>query len=476
MDQIVLSHVTKTFTTKTLGTVTAVNDFNLTIKEGECFSFLGPSGCGKTTTLRMIAGFEDLSQGEIHLCGKPVSIKSKNLYVPPEDRGLGMVFQSFAVWPHMNIFENVAFPLRVRKVPKAEMAERVKMALKHTSLDGMEKVYPGNLSGGQQQRIALARAIVTNPKVMLLDEPLSNLDPKLRETMRFEIKELQKKFNFTIIFVTHDQSEAMALSDRMMVMDMGNIVQIGTPTELYNRPVNRFVHKFLGQSTFTDVILQDGKARGPSGKRRAGNGHGHPAQPDRHEPHRGLQNQGGKAHFPDQLHRVSGARRRPAAAGADPSPQCLCSGRNLLPQVPGHHVVRQGRRSRRGGAQPPPAGVISFGRFPGSKNPQCLLHWGFILLKNAMLTKEDKAFFSEHRDYCRSPCSFRITPAGRSPLTELYPPGACFPAVPTRILGGGEAPKPCAAALFADDDGRSGIFDSLSQRGSNSTPAFFSEP
>ena len=260
MDQIVLSHVTKTFTTKTLGTVTAVNDFNLTIKEGECFSFLGPSGCGKTTTLRMIAGFEDLSQGEIHLCGKPVSIKSKNLYVPPEDRGLGMVFQSFAVWPHMNIFENVAFPLRVRKVPKAEMVERVQMALKHTSLDGMEKVYPGNLAGGQQQRIALARAIVTNPKVMLLDEPLSNLDPKLRETMRFEIKELQKKFNFTIIFVTHDQSEAMALSDRMMVMDMGNIVQIGTPTELYNRPVNRFVHKFLGQSTFTDVILQDGKA------------------------------------------------------------------------------------------------------------------------------------------------------------------------------------------------------------------------
>ena len=260
MDQIVLNHVTKQFTTKTLGTVTAVNDFNLTIKEGECFSFLGPSGCGKTTTLRMIAGLEDLSQGEIHLCGKPVSIKSKNLYVPPEDRGLGMVFQSFAVWPHMNIFENVAFPLRVRKVPKAEMIERVKMALKHTSLDGMEKVYPGNLSGGQQQRIALARAIVTNPKVMLLDEPLSNLDPKLRETMRFEIKELQKKFNFTIIFVTHDQSEAMALSDRMMVMDMGNIVQIGTPTELYNRPVNRFVHKFLGQSTFTDVILQDGKA------------------------------------------------------------------------------------------------------------------------------------------------------------------------------------------------------------------------
>ena len=239
--------------------VVAVQDFNIDVADKEFIVLVGPSGCGKSTTLRMIAGFEDLSDGEIHLCGRPVSIKSKNLYVPPEERGLGMVFQSFAVWPHMNIFENVAFPLRVRKVPKAEMIERVKMALKHTSLDGMEKVYPGNLSGGQQQRIALARAIVTNPKVMLLDEPLSNLDPKLRETMRFEIKELQKKFNFTIIFVTHDQSEAMALSDRMMVMDMGNIVQIGTPTELYNRPVNRFVHKFLGQSTFTDVVIQDGK-------------------------------------------------------------------------------------------------------------------------------------------------------------------------------------------------------------------------
>ncbi len=260
MDQIVLKNVTKTFTTKTLGTVTAVDKLNLTIKEGECFSFLGPSGCGKTTTLRMIAGFEDLTEGEIHLCGRPVSMKDKNLYVPPEERGLGMVFQSFAVWPHLNIFENVAFPLKVRKVPKDEMMQRVEKALKHTSLEGMEKVFPGSLSGGQQQRIALARAIVTNPKVMLLDEPLSNLDPKLRETMRFEIKELQKEFNFTIVFVTHDQAEAMALSDRMMVMDMGRIIQVGTPTELYNKPINQFVHKFLGQSTFTQVDIRGGKA------------------------------------------------------------------------------------------------------------------------------------------------------------------------------------------------------------------------
>ena len=255
MDQVVLRNVRKDFTTKLLGTVTAVENFNLNVAEGECFSFLGPSGCGKTTTLRMIAGFEDLSDGEIELCGKPVSIKAKNLYVPPEKRDLGMVFQAFAVWPHMNIFDNVAFPLKVRKVPRAEMRERVEKALKHCSLDGMEKEYPGNLSGGQQQRIALARAIVTNPKVMLLDEPLSNLDPKLRESMRFEIKKLQKEFGFTIIFVTHDQSEAMAISERMLVMDMGRQVQIGTPTELYNKPNGRFVHKILGQSTFTNCVI-----------------------------------------------------------------------------------------------------------------------------------------------------------------------------------------------------------------------------
>lgn len=259
MDQLVLSHVTKRFTTKTLGEVTAVNDFNANIREGECFSILGPSGCGKSTTLRMIAGFEDLSEGEITLGGRIVSSSHKNIYIPPEERGLGMVFQAFAVWPHMNIFDNVAFPLKVAKVPRAEIKERVTKALKHCSLDGMEKVYPGDLSGGQQQRIALARAIVINPKVMLLDEPLSNLDPKLRETMRFEIKKLQQEFNFTIIFVTHDQSEAMALSDRMMVMDMGNVQQVGTPIELYNKPTNRFVHSFLGQSNFSDVTVRDGK-------------------------------------------------------------------------------------------------------------------------------------------------------------------------------------------------------------------------
>ena len=259
-DQIVLDHVTKRFTTKTLGDIVAVDDFNLRVHEGECFSFLGPSGCGKSTTLRMIAGFEDLTEGEIELCGKLVSSRKKNLYVPPEERGLGMVFQAFAVWPHMNVFENVAFPLRIQKVNKTDIERRVNEALHHTSLTGLEKAWPSDLSGGQQQRIALARAIVTNPKVMLLDEPLSNLDPKLRETMRFEIKALQRKFNFTIIFVTHDQSEAMAISDRMMVCDMGKIMQIDTPENLYNKPCNRFVHNFLGESTFINVVIQDGKA------------------------------------------------------------------------------------------------------------------------------------------------------------------------------------------------------------------------
>jgi iron(III) transport system ATP-binding protein len=259
MSKIVLNGVTKEFSTRSGAGVVAVDNINLTINEGECFSFLGPSGCGKTTTLRMIAGFEDLSAGEIWLGDKPVSIKEKNLYVPPEQRGLGMVFQSFAVWPHLNVFENVAFPLRVLKKPKSEVVESVTRALGYTDLSGLETTYPADLSGGQQQRIALARAIVTNPRVMLLDEPLSNLDPKLRESMRFEIKSLQRKFNFTIIFVTHDQAEAMALSDRMLVMDLGSVIQADTPENLYNKPVNKFVYGFLGLSNFLEAEIIDGR-------------------------------------------------------------------------------------------------------------------------------------------------------------------------------------------------------------------------
>lgn len=258
MDHVILKDVSKTFVTKAFGAVTAVNQVNLKVKEGECFSFLGPSGCGKTTTLRMIAGFEDLSAGQIWLGEQPFSIKAKNFYLPPEKRGLGMVFQAFAVWPHLNVFENVAFPLRVLKTEKSVIIDKVKEALRHTNLSDLGAKYPSELSGGQQQRIALARAIVTNPQVLLLDEPLSNLDPKLREIMRFEIKDLQRRFNFTIIYVTHDQAEAMALSDRMLVMDMGVIQQIDTPLNMYSNPSNKFVYGFLGLSNFIKVDLVDG--------------------------------------------------------------------------------------------------------------------------------------------------------------------------------------------------------------------------
>ncbi|MBU8920391.1 MAG: ABC transporter ATP-binding protein [Bacteroidales bacterium] len=261
MSDVILKNMTKTFVTKTFGSVVAVDDLNLTIKSGECFSMLGPSGCGKTTTLRMVAGFEDLTTGDIQLGEDIVSsvAKTKRYYMPPEKRGLGMVFQAFAVWPHKNVFENVAFPLRILKLSKSVIEEKVKEALNHTSLQGLESKFPYDLSGGEQQRIALARAIVTQPKILLLDEPLSNLDPKLREIMRFEIKDLQKKFNFTIIYVTHDQTEAMALSDRMLVMDMGKVQQINTPTEIYNNPSNLFVFDFIGDSNLLEVEIENGK-------------------------------------------------------------------------------------------------------------------------------------------------------------------------------------------------------------------------
>ncbi len=253
--------------TKKFGSVTAVNSLNLTVEEGECFSFLGPSGCGKTTTLRMIAGFEDLDEGELRVDGTVYSSSITKKYVPPEKRDFGMVFQAFAVWPHVNVRENVAFPLKIRKLPKTEIQERVQLALKATGLEKEAALYPNTLSGGQQQRIALARAVAINPKVMLLDEPLSNLDPHLREEMRFEIKELQNKFGFTVIYVTHDQAEAMALSDRLLVMKNGVVQQIDTPLNVYNKPANRFVFSFIGLSNFIPAEIKDGTAyiRGAEG-------------------------------------------------------------------------------------------------------------------------------------------------------------------------------------------------------------------
>ena len=205
MSYIQLNHVMKKF-----GDVIAIEDLNLSIEKGECFSMLGPSGCGKTTTLRMIAGFEDLDGGEIKVGDKLLSSKKNNFYLPPEKRNFGMVFQAFAVWPHMTVYDNVAFPLKLKNISAQEIEKRTTDALRHTNLLSVAKKSPDDLSGGGKQRVALARALAINPDVMLLDEPLSSLDPHLREEMRFEIKALQKKFGFSIIYVTHDQSEAVS--------------------------------------------------------------------------------------------------------------------------------------------------------------------------------------------------------------------------------------------------------------------------
>jgi iron(III) transport system ATP-binding protein len=248
MSYVRLSHVTKRF-----GQVTAVSDLNLEIEKGECFSMLGPSGCGKTTTLRMVAGFEDLDEGEIAVGDRVLSSPARNYYLPPEKRDFGMVFQAFAVWPHLSVYENVAFPLRIRKLPAGEIERRATDALKSTNLLGAAGGSPEELSGGGKQRVALARALAINPDVMLLDEPLSSLDPHLREEMRFEIKDLQRQYGFSIIYVTHDQAEAMALSDRILVMKLGVVQQIDTPLNVYNKPANKFVFSFIGLSNFLRV-------------------------------------------------------------------------------------------------------------------------------------------------------------------------------------------------------------------------------
>ncbi len=249
-----MAHVTLKDITKRFGDVVAVDRLNLEIARGECISFLGPSGCGKTTTLRMLAGFEDLDEGEILVGDRVISSSFKKYYLPPEKRDFGMVFQAFAVWPHLTVFDNVAFALQIRGLSKAEIEEKTSQALKYTGLLDARDSYPNELSGGQKQRIALARSISFNPTVMLLDEPLSNLDPKMREVMRFEIKELQKRFNFTIIYVTHDQAEAMALSDRIVIMDFGaRVQQDDTPVNVYLKPANKFVFSFIGLSNFLEV-------------------------------------------------------------------------------------------------------------------------------------------------------------------------------------------------------------------------------
>lgn len=259
-----MSYVRLIDVTKQFGQVRAVDRLNLEIAKGECFSMLGPSGCGKTTTLRMVAGFEDLDDGEIHVGDRLLSSKKKGYYLPPEKRDFGMVFQAFAVWPHLSVYENVAFPLRIRKASASEIERRTKDALASTNLLDVARQSPEDLSGGGKQRVALARALAINPDVMLLDEPLSSLDPHLREEMRFEIKDLQRQYGFSIIYVTHDQAEAMALSDRILVMKLGVVQQIDTPMNVYTNPANKFVFSFIGLSNFLDVEGENGvyKIRG----------------------------------------------------------------------------------------------------------------------------------------------------------------------------------------------------------------------
>ncbi len=254
MSGITIRNVTKSF-----GSNVILREFNETFLEGEFVTLLGPSGCGKTTMLRMIAGFEKPTTGEIYFGDMLVS--GGNTFVPPEKRGVGMVFQSYAVWPHMDVFHNVAYPLTIGKADRKAVAGKVAKVLDIVHLGPYAQRYPNQLSGGQQQRVALARALVAEPKLLLLDEPLSNLDAKLRESMRFEIKEIQRQLGITVVYVTHDQTEAMAMSDRIFLINRGVVQQSGTPEVIYSQPVNQFVADFLGKVDFLKGEAGDGFIR-----------------------------------------------------------------------------------------------------------------------------------------------------------------------------------------------------------------------
>lgn len=246
-NMIELHHIKKSYDNET----TVIEDINLDIKKGEFVTLLGPSGCGKTTILRMIAGFEIPTDGEILLAGKDIS------ELPPNQRPINTVFQKYALFPHLNVYDNVAFGLKLKKLPKKQQDEKVRKALEMVDLEGFEKRSINTLSGGQQQRIAIARAIVNEPKVLLLDEPLSALDYKMRKEMQMELKNMHKKLGITFIFVTHDQEEALTMSDKVVVMANGAIQQVGTPEEIYNEPSNVFVADFIGESNIFKGIMSD---------------------------------------------------------------------------------------------------------------------------------------------------------------------------------------------------------------------------
>ena len=248
---IELKNITKAFDGETV-----LNNISLDIYDNEFLTLLGPSGCGKTTLLRIISGFVQPDEGEIVFMGEDITD------VPPHKRNVNTVFQKYALFPHLNVYENIAFPLREKKVPKDEIDKKVKEMLKLVMLSGFERRNVTSLSGGQQQRVAIARALVNHPKVLLLDEPLSALDLKLRKDMQQELKNIQKSTGITFVFVTHDQEEALSMSDTIVVMSEGVIQQIGTPVDIYNEPENAFVADFIGESNIIDgVMLEDGKAR-----------------------------------------------------------------------------------------------------------------------------------------------------------------------------------------------------------------------
>ncbi|MEM2704618.1 MAG: ABC transporter ATP-binding protein [Candidatus Bathyarchaeia archaeon] len=243
--------------TKKFGGTVVVDNVNFDVKKGEIVTLLGPSGCGKTTTLRCIAGLERCDGGEIFLDGRLLTSADKKLYVPPEKREMAMVFQSYAIWPHMTVFDNIAFPLKIRKFPTDQIKKKVKEVIEFVRLSGLENRMATQLSGGQQQRVALARALVTNPKVILLDEPLSNLDRNLREAMQYELRNILRKIGITSVYVTHNQIEAMVLSDRVIIMNAGKIEQIGDPMHVYKNPKSPFIAEFFGSANFFDGKVVD---------------------------------------------------------------------------------------------------------------------------------------------------------------------------------------------------------------------------
>lgn len=255
MATITFENISKTFDSNEV-----LKNLSLVVNDGECFTLLGPSGCGKTVLLRLLAGFDVPDSGRILIDKEVVADPAAGIDIQPDQRGLGVVFQDYAVWPHMTVFDNIAYPLKLKELDKESIYRQVMEVVDLVNLTGLEKRLPSQLSGGQQQRVALARALVAKPSLMLLDEPLNNLDANLREEMRFEIKELQKKLGITILYVTHDQEIALAISDRLAIMDKDGVIQqIGTPWEIYEKSENEMVFKFMGLANFIPVRVEQGR-------------------------------------------------------------------------------------------------------------------------------------------------------------------------------------------------------------------------